>query len=114
VDFVSTATMLPIDIVPVTYTNQAGSTPSTLSLSIPLSDFAKLPVSLADTGNFSVAVGNLNNATDFLPSAVPEPGSVVLLSLGVSLAGLAAARLTRKPRATSDSTTGATSVRRIA
>jgi hypothetical protein len=84
VDLVSTATLLPIDTVSVTYKNQVGSTPSTLSLSIPLSDFAKLPVSLADTGNFSVAVGNLNNATDFLPSAVPEPSSVVLILLGMS------------------------------
>jgi len=98
VDFVSTATLLPIDTVAVTYKNQAGSTPSTLSLSIPLSDFAKLPVSLADTGNFSVVVGNLNNATDFLPSAVPEPGSVVLLAAGVSLTVLATARLRRGAR----------------
>src|SRR5262249_20910015 len=98
VDFVSTATMLPIDTVAVTYTNQAGSTPSTLSLSIPLSDFAQLPVSLADTGNFSVAVGNVNNATDFLPSAVPEPGSVALLSVGMSLTVLATARLGRGAR----------------
>src|SRR5262249_40034358 len=62
-DFVSTATLLPIDTVAVTYKNQAGSTPSTLTVTIPLSDFAQLPVSLADTGNFSVVVGNLNNAT---------------------------------------------------
>jgi hypothetical protein len=98
VDFVSTATLLPIDIVAVTYKNQAGSTPSTLSLTIPLSDFAKLPVSLADTGNFSVVVGNVNNATDFLPSAVPEPGSVVLMAVGVSLTVLATSPLRRGAR----------------
>jgi hypothetical protein len=96
VDFVSTATLLPIDTVSVTYKNQVGSTPSTLSLSIPLSDFAKLPVSLADTGNFSVVVGNLNNATDFLPSAVPEPGSMALCAMGMSLTVLATAWLKRR------------------
>jgi hypothetical protein len=103
VDFVSSATMLTIDTVAVTYTNQVGSTPSTLSLSIPLSDFAELPVSLADTGNFSVVVGNLNNATDFLPSAatVPEPASWGLLTMGLSIAGLATARLKGRTRTTS-------------
>jgi hypothetical protein len=98
VDFVPTSTLQPIDTVAVTYKNQVGATPSTLSLSIPLSDFAKLPVSLADTGNFSVIVGNENNATDFLPSAVPEPGSVALLSVGMSLTVLATARLRRGAR----------------
>jgi hypothetical protein len=87
VDFVSTATLLPIDTVAVTYANQVGSTPSTLSLSIPLSDFSKLPVTLLDTGNFSAVVGNVNYATDFLPSAapssVPEPASLTLLATGV-------------------------------
>ena len=96
VDFVSTATLLPIDTVAVTYQNQVGSTPATLSLSIPLSDFAQLPVSLADTGNFSVVVGNLNNATDFLPSAVPEPGSMALCVMGMSLTVLATAWLKRR------------------
>jgi hypothetical protein len=100
VDFVSTATLLPIDTVSVTYKNQVGSTPSTLSLSIPLSDFAKLPVSLADTGNFSVVVGNLNNATDFLPSAVPEPASWGLLTMGLLVAGLATVRLKGGTRTT--------------
>ena len=95
VDFISTTTLLPIDTVSVTYKNQAGSTPSTLSISIPLSDFAQLPVSLADTGDFTVAVGNVNNATDFLPSAatVPEPASWALLTMGLSIAGLAKGRL---------------------
>jgi hypothetical protein len=105
VDFVSTATLRPIDTVPVTYTNLVGPTPSTLSLSIPLADFAKLPVSLADTGNFSVVVGNLNNATDYLPSgaSVPEPAALGLLTIGLSIAWLATARLNEPRTAASSS-----------
>jgi len=87
-----------IDTVAVTYKNQAGATPSMLSFSIPLSDFSNNQISLLDTGNFSAIVGNVNNATDFLPSAVPEPGSVILLSMGVSLAGLTSVRLRSGPR----------------
>jgi hypothetical protein len=85
----------PIATVPVAYANQAGTTPSMLSLSIPLADFSSNQINLLDTGNFSVVVGNVNNATDFLgpPAAVPEPGSVILLSVGLSLGGLASARL---------------------
>jgi hypothetical protein len=100
VDLVSTTTLLPIDTVPVTYKNQVGSTLSTLSFSIPLSDFAKLPVPLADTGDFSVVVGNANNATDFLPSvsSVPEPGSILLLASGLSVSVIAAGRLRRGAR----------------
>jgi hypothetical protein len=107
VDFVSTATLLPIDTVSVTYKNQVGSTPSTLSLSIPLSDFAKLPVSLADTGNFSVVVGNVNNATDFLPSgaSVPEPSSIFLLVSGMSVGAMATARFWQGARGVSRSHT---------
>ena len=43
---------------------------------------------LIGTGNFSVIVGNVNNATDFLPSTpeVPEPQSVILFLLGLPLA----------------------------
>jgi hypothetical protein len=85
-DLVTTNGFAPIDAVAVTYTNQIGGTPSTLSLSIPLSVFSGNQIPLLDTGNFSVIVGNLNNATDFLPSAgpssVPEPASLTLLSLG--------------------------------
>ena len=39
-DLVTTNGFTPIDTLPVTYTNQAGSVPSTLVLSIPLSDFS--------------------------------------------------------------------------
>jgi len=100
VDVVTTNGFNPIDTLPVTYTNQAGSTPSTLSLSIPLSDFSNNQINLLDTGTFSVIVGNVNNATDFLaPSSVPEPGSPILLAAGVSLTLLAKARLRGKVQA---------------
>ncbi len=97
VDVVSTNGFAPIATVPVTYTNQAGSTPSTLTLSIPLSVFSSNGITLLDTGNFSVVVGNANNATDFLPSsdAVPEPSSVILLMFGVSLSLLSSGRRNR-------------------
>jgi hypothetical protein len=87
VDVVTTAGFLPIGTAAVTYSNQAGPTPSTLSLSVPLSLFSANQISLVDTGNFSVVVGNLNNATDFLaPStAVPEPASVALFLSGAAL-----------------------------
>jgi hypothetical protein len=93
VDLVTTNGFNPIDTIPVTYKN------NTLSLSIPLSDFSNNNIPLVDTGDFSVVVGNVNNATDFLPSAVPEPGSILLLSLGMSMAGLASIRLKRWARA---------------
>jgi hypothetical protein len=100
VDVVTTNGFNPIDMVAVTYTNKAGTTPSKLSLSIPLSDFSTNQIVLLDTGNFSVVVGNVNNATDFLfPSAVPEPGSMILLTMGVSLAGLTSVRLRSGRRA---------------
>jgi hypothetical protein len=93
VDVVTTKGFTPLTTVAVTYKNQSGSTPSTMSLSIPLSLFSSNNITLSDTGNFSVVVGNINNATDYLPSAaVPEPGSVVLLGVGVGLTLVAVVR----------------------
>src|SRR5262245_53037518 len=87
----------PIDTVPVTYTSQVGGTPSTLSFFIPLSTFSNNLIPLLGTGDFSVIVGNVNNATDFLPSevavAAPEPQSVILLLLGMPLTLLASGRI---------------------
>jgi hypothetical protein len=100
IDVVTTNGFNPIDTVPVTYTSQVGVTPSTLSLSIPLTTFSSNPIPLLDTGDFSVIVGNVNNATDFLPSAVavslPEPHSVILLLLGMPLTLLASGRIQRR------------------
>jgi hypothetical protein len=94
IDLVTTNGFIPIDTIPVTYTNQVGSTPSMLTFSIPLSVFSANQILLADTGDFSVSVGNLNNATDFLPSAaVPEPMSLILMAAGVSLSLFASRRL---------------------
>ena len=100
VDLVSTANFSPIDAVAVTYANQVGSAPSTLTLSIPLADFSNNQITLLDTGNFSVVVGNANNATDFLPGAasVPEPGSAFLLAMGAGLGSFAAVRFGRGKR----------------
>jgi hypothetical protein len=97
VDVVSTNGFAPIATVPVTYTDRAGSTPSMLTLSIPLSVFSSNGITLLDTGNFSVVVGNVNNATDFLPSggSVPEPSSVVLVMVGMSVSLLASGPLRR-------------------
>jgi len=108
VDLVTTNGFNPIETVPVTYANQAGQTPSTLSITIPLADFSNNGITLNDTGNFSVIVGNANNATDFLPSvtSVPEPGSFVLLFLGTSLTLLAAGRFKRRFREKSWTTSG--------
>jgi hypothetical protein len=90
VDVVAAKGFTPIDAVAITY-----SSPSTLTVSIPLTDFSKDQIALLNTGNFSVVVGNANNATDFLgpAAAVPEPGSASLLAAGVSLAALAMARV---------------------
>jgi hypothetical protein len=86
----------PIDTVAVTYSNQVGATPSTLTLTIPLVDFSKNQIPLLDTGNFAAVVGNVNNATDFLVASsttVPEPRSWTLLSAGLMLVLLATAWL---------------------
>jgi hypothetical protein len=103
VDLVTTSgpnAFSPIDTVAVTYTNKVGTTPSMLSFSIPLSVFSSNQIPLLDTGGFTVAVGNVNNATDFLTSAaVPEPQSVFLLATGVSLILLATAGLKGGARA---------------
>jgi hypothetical protein len=98
IDVVTTSGFSPIDTVPVTYTSQVGGTPSTLSFFIPLSTFANNLIPLVGTGDFSVIVGNVNNATDFLPSAVavPEPQSVILLLLGMPLTLLASGRIQRR------------------
>jgi hypothetical protein len=77
---------IPVATIPVTYANQSGSTPSTMTITIPLSDFTANGIPLSGAGSFSVIVGNQNNATDFLaPTAVPEPGAVTLVLVGVSL-----------------------------
>jgi hypothetical protein len=83
VDLVTTKGFLPLTTVSVSYTNAKGTAQSTMFLSIPLSFFSSNNISLNDTGNFSVVVGNINNATDYLPSAVPEPTSLSLYGAGV-------------------------------
>jgi hypothetical protein len=86
VDLVSTSGFGTVATVPVSYTDASGSQQSTLSITIPLATFAQAGITLADTGNFSAVVGNSSNATDFLgPASVPEPGSFLLLALGLSL-----------------------------
>lgn len=102
IDIVTINGFSPIDRVAVTYTNQVGGTPSTLSFSIPLSLFSSNSIPLLSTGDFSVIVGNVNNATDFLPSAAavaaPEPQSMLLLLLGMPLTLLASGRIDRRRR----------------
>jgi hypothetical protein len=98
VDLVTTNGFVPIATEAITYTNQVGATPSTLSITIPLSDFSNNLITVVDTGDFSAVVGNINNPTDFLPtlSSVPEPGSAVLLMVGISLTLLVSSRLKRR------------------
>jgi hypothetical protein len=98
VDLVSTNGFNPIDTIPVSYSNAEGSTASTLSLTIPLTDFSSNQINVLDTGSFSVIVGNVNDPTDFLApqASIPEPGAMVLLATGLSLAGLAVARTKRR------------------
>jgi len=100
VDLVTANGFTPIDTVSIAYANQTGSTPSTLTISIPLSVFSNNQIPLNDTGNFSVVAGNVDNATDFLPSAsaVPEPGAILLLASGLSVSAIVAGRLRRGAR----------------
>jgi hypothetical protein len=101
VDLVSTNGFTPIDQIAVSYVNGAGNTPSTLSFSIPLSVFSSNLIPINDTGDFSVVVGNLNAATDFLPSqsaAVAEPSSFGLLVAGVLLSVLGTRRISGSMR----------------
>jgi hypothetical protein len=102
VDLVTTNGFTPIDQIAVSYVNRAGNTPSTLSFSIPLSVFSSNQISINDTGDFSVVVGNLNAATDFLPSqsaTVAEPSSFGLLVVaGVLLSVLGARRISGSMR----------------
>ncbi|MFO0888067.1 MAG: PEP-CTERM sorting domain-containing protein [Isosphaeraceae bacterium] len=96
VDLVSTSTFTPIATLPVLYVDGGGNTPSTLTFSIALSILADNQIPLGDTGDFSVIVGNLNNATDFLPSSViPEPSSLGLFGLGLVSSLLLGRRLRR-------------------
>lgn len=86
VDLVTTSGFTPIATLPVSYVSGGGNGPSTLSFAIALSVFSANQITLNDTGDFSAVVGNLNGATDFLPSsAVPEPSSLSLLMTGVAL-----------------------------
>jgi hypothetical protein len=97
VDIVATNGFAPLGTASVTYQDQVGSTPSTLTVSIPLSLLASNQISPLGAGDFSVVVGNVDNATDFLPgtSAVPEPGSILLLASGMFTGVLIAARSRR-------------------
>ena len=85
-DLVSTNGFNPIATLLVSYVNGGGNTPSSLTFSIALSVLSANQIPLSDTGDFSVIVGNVNGASDFLPSAaVPEPSSLGLIMMGVLL-----------------------------
>jgi hypothetical protein len=83
VDLVKAVGSVPISTFAVSYTNRVGSSPSTEVISIPLALLGANGISLTSTGDFSVIVGNINNATDFLATgtaaAVPEPSQVTLI-----------------------------------
>jgi len=94
VDLVNTNGLNPITTLPVSYVNGGGNTPSSLTFSIALSVLSANQIPLRDTGDFSVIVGNVNGATDFLPSsAVPEPASLGLLLVGVLLSVVGSRRI---------------------
>jgi hypothetical protein len=100
VDVVATKGLAPLTTESVSYQNKSGTTPSTMTITIPLSVFSSNQINVLDTGDFSVVVGNANNATDFLPgaAAVPEPGSLFLLASGAALGVMAAAHAGRRRR----------------
>jgi len=100
VDLVTTNGFNPIATLPVSYVNGGGNTPSSLTFSIALSVLSSNQIPLSDTGDFSVVVGNLNVATDFLPSAaVPEPASLSLFLVGVFLSVVGSRRVLACARA---------------
>jgi hypothetical protein len=98
VDLVATSNFETFTTVPVSYTDKTSTSLSTLSITIPLATLANAGLDLVGTGNFAVVVGNANNATDFLgpASVVPEPGSLVLLILGISLPFVVGSRFKRR------------------
>ncbi len=101
VDLVTTNGFSTVDVAAVSYLSASGANQSTLSISIPVAVFSNAQLNLLDTGNFSAVVGNSNNATDFLgPAAttVPEPGSFLLLILGISLPFLFVSRQHWRPK----------------
>jgi hypothetical protein len=100
VDFVTTNGFVPVDVLPVTYTNSTQTTVSSLAISIPLSDFSSNGIPVPDAFDFSAIVGNSGNPTDFLPSSsVPEPISIIPLVLGLAFVARASTQLRKNSAA---------------